>query len=122
MKRVDCGRREGEERRQQASLPRLVVLISITLSGSISEAKGILQALKESGIDLVIASRSPTSHIARKFLEKLGVRSMFVAEVSRMGVTSVLVGNGITLGEMRQGLLLLGYAGRSSSSARRNLD
>ena len=44
-------------------------------------AKGILLALKEKGIDVAIASRSPTPEIAKPFLDKLGIRSMFVAEV-----------------------------------------
>lgn len=44
-------------------------------------ALGILHALKARGIDMAIASRSRTPEIARLFLEKLGVRSMFVAEV-----------------------------------------
>lgn len=44
-------------------------------------AKGILNALKVHGIDVAIASRSPTSEIARTLLDKLGLRSMFVAEV-----------------------------------------
>lgn len=44
-------------------------------------ARGILHALKARGIDMAIASRSPTPEIARPFLERLGIRSMFVAEV-----------------------------------------
>ncbi|KAL2498938.1 Haloacid dehalogenase-like hydrolase (HAD) superfamily protein [Abeliophyllum distichum] len=43
-------------------------------------ARGILHALKARGIDMAIASRSPTPEIARPFLERLGIRSMFVAE------------------------------------------
>ncbi|EOX91942.1 Haloacid dehalogenase-like hydrolase superfamily protein isoform 3 [Theobroma cacao] len=43
-------------------------------------AKAILLALKEKGIDIAIASRSPTPQIAKTFLDKLGIRSMFVAE------------------------------------------
>lgn len=106
-------------------------------------AKGILYALKDKGIDVAIASRSPTPDIAKTFLEKLDIKSMFVAQeifsswshktehfqrihqrtrvpyssmlffddedrnieaVSKMGATSVLVGNGVTLGALRQGL------------------
>ncbi|CAA3025489.1 magnesium-dependent phosphatase 1 [Olea europaea subsp. europaea] len=67
-------------------------------------ALGILHALKARGIDMAIASRSRTPEIARLFLEKLGVRSMFVAEVSKMGVTSILVRRGVTLDSLRQGL------------------
>ena len=45
-------------------------------------AEGILYALKEKGIDMAIASRSPTPDIAKTFLDKLGIKSMFVAQVS----------------------------------------
>lgn len=44
-------------------------------------AMGILKALKEKGIELAIASRSPTSQIAKAFLVKLGIDSMCVAQV-----------------------------------------
>ncbi|CAA0807365.1 Haloacid dehalogenase-like hydrolase (HAD) superfamily protein [Striga hermonthica] len=106
-------------------------------------AKGILYALKEKGVGVAIASRSPTPDIANSFLDKLGIKSMFVAQeifsswthktdhfqriqrktqipynemlffddedrnietVSKMGVTSILVGNGVNLGAFRQGL------------------
>ncbi|GLT26104.1 hypothetical protein SLA2020_011910 [Shorea laevis] len=106
-------------------------------------AKGILHALKDKGIDLAVASRSPTSDIANTFIDKLSIKSMFVAKeifaswthktdhfqrihsrtvvpynsmlffddenrniqaVSKMGVTSILVGNGVNLGALRQGL------------------
>ncbi|KAI3448229.1 hypothetical protein Pfo_004894 [Paulownia fortunei] len=106
-------------------------------------AKGILYALKDKGVDIAIASRSPTPDIANTFLEKLGIKSMFVAQeifsswthktdhfqkinrrtgvpynemiffddedrnieaVSKMGVTSILVDNGVNLGALRQGL------------------
>ncbi|XP_021273615.1 magnesium-dependent phosphatase 1-like [Herrania umbratica] len=106
-------------------------------------AKAILLALKEKGIDIAIASRSPTPQIAKTFLDKLGIRPMFVAEeifsswthktehfqrihrrtgvpfssmlffddedrnieaVSKMGVTSINVGNGVNLRALRQGL------------------
>lgn len=43
--------------------------------------KGILYALKDKGIDIAIASRSPTPDIAKTFLDKLGLQSMFVAQV-----------------------------------------
>ncbi|XP_010488881.1 PREDICTED: magnesium-dependent phosphatase 1 [Camelina sativa] len=107
------------------------------------QAKGILSALKEKGIEMAIASRSPTSDIANTFLDKLNIKPMFVAKeiysswthktdhfqkihtrtgvpftamlffddedrniksVSKMGVTSILVGSGVTLGAFRQGL------------------
>ncbi|OMO85246.1 Magnesium-dependent phosphatase-1, eukaryotic/arcaheal type [Corchorus capsularis] len=106
-------------------------------------AKGILSALKEKGVDLAIASRSPTADIANTFLDKLNIKSMFVTKeifsswthktdhfqrihsrtgipfnsmlffddenrniqaVSKMGVTSIYVGNGVNLGALRQGL------------------
>ncbi|XVE49474.1 hypothetical protein DITRI_Ditri01bG0085100 [Diplodiscus trichospermus] len=108
-----------------------------------SHAKGILSALKEKGIDIAIASRSPTADIANTFLSKLGIKSMFVTKeifsswthktdhfqrihsrtgipfnsmlffddenrniqaVSKMGVTSIYVSNGVNLGALRQGL------------------
>ncbi|KAJ6420714.1 hypothetical protein OIU84_028134 [Salix udensis] len=107
------------------------------------QAKGILYALKEKGIDMAIASRSPTSDIANTFIDKLSLKPMFVAQeifftwtyktdhfqrihtrigipfnsmlffddedkniqsVSKMGVTSILVDNGVNLGALRQGL------------------
>ncbi|KAK7838496.1 uncharacterized protein LOC111990486 [Quercus suber] len=106
-------------------------------------AKGIVHALKDKGIDMAIASRSPTADIAETFINKLSIKSMFVAqeifsspthkrdhfqrihsrtgvpfnsmlffddenrniqEVSKMGVTSILVGNGVNLGALREGL------------------
>ncbi|KAL0454349.1 UNVERIFIED_CONTAM: Magnesium-dependent phosphatase 1 [Sesamum latifolium] len=106
-------------------------------------AKGILYALKDKGIDIAIASRSPTSDIANTFFEKLGLKSLFVAQeifsswthktdhfqkikqrtgvpytemlffddedrninaVSKMGVTSILVDDGVNLEAFRQGL------------------
>ncbi|EOX98669.1 Haloacid dehalogenase-like hydrolase superfamily protein isoform 2 [Theobroma cacao] len=42
-------------------------------------AKGILSALKEKGIDLAIASRSPTADIANTFLDKLSIKPMFLS-------------------------------------------
>lgn len=107
------------------------------------QAKGILHAFKDKGVNLAIASRSPTPDIANAFLQKLGIKSMFVAQeifsswthktehfqkinrktgvpynemlffddenrniqaVSKMGVTSILVGKGVNLGALRQGL------------------
>jgi len=44
-------------------------------------ARGIMYALKEKGIDMAIASRSPTPDIAKVFLDKLELQSMFVAQV-----------------------------------------
>ncbi|KAL3620982.1 hypothetical protein CASFOL_035894 [Castilleja foliolosa] len=107
------------------------------------QAKGILYALKDKGVHIAIASRSPTPDIANTFLDKLGLKSMFVAQeifsswthktdhfqrinrktripynemlffddedrnieaVSKMGVTSILVGNGVNLKALKQGL------------------
>ncbi|KAG5226562.1 hypothetical protein OIU76_028586 [Salix suchowensis] len=107
------------------------------------QAKGILYAFKEKGIDMAIASRSPTSDIAKTFIDQLNIKPMFVAQeifasrtnktdhfqrihtstgipfnsmlffddedrniqsVSKMGVTSILVDNGVNLGALRQGL------------------
>ncbi|XP_058216049.1 uncharacterized protein LOC131327070 [Rhododendron vialii] len=122
-------------------------------------AKGIIYALKDKGIDVAIASRSPTVDIAKAFLDKLDIRSMFVSQeifsswthktehfqrinrrtgvpynsmlffddedrnieaVSNMGVTSILVGNGVNLGAFRQGLMEFSQSsGPSNRSARK---
>ncbi|XVF61513.1 hypothetical protein PTKIN_Ptkin08bG0135900 [Pterospermum kingtungense] len=88
-------KKEGQEIISQfQKLPRLVVFdLDYTLWPFYCEccdedempylyphAKGILLALKEKGIDVAIASRSPTPEIAKPFLDKLGIRSIFVAE------------------------------------------
>ncbi|XP_072992662.1 uncharacterized protein [Typha latifolia] len=106
-------------------------------------AKGIIYALKDKGVDVAIASRSPTPDIAKAFLGKLGFQSMFVAQeifsswshktehfqrihrttgihfksmlffddedrnieaVSKMGVSSILVDDGVNLENFRLGL------------------
>ncbi|OIV93130.1 hypothetical protein TanjilG_20792 [Lupinus angustifolius] len=106
-------------------------------------SRGILHALKDKGIDAAIASKSPTPDIAKTFLDKLSITSMFVSQeifytgthktdhfqkihvktgvpfnsmlffdddnnnirgVSEMGVTSILVRKGVTLGAFREGL------------------
>lgn len=121
-------------------------------------AKGILYALKDKGIDVAIASRSPTPDIAKTFIDKLGFQSMFLAQeifsswthktehfqkihkrtgvpftsmlffddedrniesVSKMGVTSILVGNGVNLGALRQGLTEFGQNSGSSSKSKK---
>jgi hypothetical protein len=46
-----------------------------------SHARSIMYTLKEKGIDMVIASRSPTSDIAKVFQDKLELQPMFVAQV-----------------------------------------
>ncbi|XP_020671833.1 magnesium-dependent phosphatase 1 [Dendrobium catenatum] len=107
------------------------------------QAKGILQAFQDKGIEMAIASRSPTADIANTFLDQLGIQSMFVAKeiftsrtfkadhfkaihrrtgipfnsmlffddeygnidtVSKMGVTSILVDDGLNLQELHSGL------------------
>ncbi|XP_009609890.1 uncharacterized protein LOC107785411 [Nicotiana tabacum] len=106
-------------------------------------AKGILYALKDKGVNIAIASRSPTPDIANTFLDKLGLTSIFAAKeifsswthktehfqkiirrtgvpykemlffddedrniesVSKMGVTSILVDDGVNLGALKQAL------------------
>ncbi|KAL2936759.1 hypothetical protein RDABS01_020208 [Bienertia sinuspersici] len=66
--------------------------------------KGILYALKDKGIDIAIASRSPTPDIAKTFLDKLGIQSMFVAQVKNMGATSILVEIGVNQRAFQRGL------------------
>ncbi|KAH9604605.1 hypothetical protein KSS87_011675 [Heliosperma pusillum] len=119
-------------------------------------AKGILYALKDKGIDVAIASRSPTPDIAKTFLDKLGIQSMFVTQeifsswthktehferihrrtsipytdmlffddedrnikaVKNMGVTSILVRNGVNQQAFRQGLLEFSQKSNASSKA-----
>ncbi|XP_004288519.1 PREDICTED: magnesium-dependent phosphatase 1-like [Fragaria vesca subsp. vesca] len=120
------------------------------------QALPILHALKQNGISMAVASRSPTSDVAKSFLQTLGISSFFVTQeifsswthktehfqrihattgvpftsmlffddedrnihaVSKMGVTSILVGNGVNLGALRQGLSE--FARKSASSSRR---
>lgn len=45
-------------------------------------ATGITQALKDKGVDLAVASRSPTPDIAKSYLEIMGIQSLFIAQVS----------------------------------------
>ncbi|CAL4944257.1 unnamed protein product [Urochloa decumbens] len=44
-------------------------------------ARGIMYALKEKGVDMAIASRSPTPDKAKVFIDKLELQSMFVAQL-----------------------------------------
>ncbi|KAH9664352.1 Magnesium-dependent phosphatase-1 family protein expressed [Citrus sinensis] len=81
-------------------------------------AKGILEALKEKVIHVAVASRSPTPDIAKTFLHKLGIHSMFVPMVSIMGVTSILVDNGINLDALRQGFSEFSQKSGSLSTSR----
>ena len=46
------------------------------------EVSGILHALKEKGIEMAVASRTPTPKVAYSFLQKLGFDSIFVAKVT----------------------------------------
>ncbi|KAK9056597.1 hypothetical protein SSX86_023959 [Deinandra increscens subsp. villosa] len=121
-------------------------------------AKGILNALKDKGVDMAIASRSPSRDIAETFIDKLGIKSMFVAQeifsswshktehfkkiqqktcvpyesmlffddenrniesVSKMGVTSILVNDGVNLGAFRQGLTQFSQGPSSSKKDKR---
>ncbi|XP_055959853.1 uncharacterized protein LOC126654499 isoform X2 [Mercurialis annua] len=119
------------------------------------EAKGIIEALKEKGIELAVASRSPTAQLAIAFLAKLEISSLFVTKeifsswthktdhfqriqkktglpytsmlffddedrnigpTSKMGVTSILVDNGVTLEALKQGLAEFSQKTGSSSN------
>ncbi|KAK3000388.1 hypothetical protein RJ639_021966 [Escallonia herrerae] len=134
-------------------LPRLREMPSLY-----PHAKGILSALQDKGVDVAIASRSPTADIAKTFLDKLGIKSMFVAQeifsswthktehfqrinrrtgvpykamlffddedrnieaVTKMGVTSILVGDGVNLGAFRQGLVEFSRNFASSENKRK---
>uniref|UniRef100_A0A803MCB8 Magnesium-dependent phosphatase 1 n=1 Tax=Chenopodium quinoa TaxID=63459 RepID=A0A803MCB8_CHEQI len=79
--------------------------------------KGILYALKDKGIDVAIASRSPTPDIAKTFLDKLGIQSMFVAQINNMGATSILVENGVNQQAFRQGLVEFSQKSKASEKA-----
>ncbi|KAL6347461.1 hypothetical protein AAG906_025706 [Vitis piasezkii] len=80
-------------------------------------AEGILYALKEKGIDMAIEIFSSWSHKTEHFQRihrRTGVpfNSMLffddedrnIESVSKTGVTSILVGNGLNIGALRQGL------------------
>ncbi|KAK7368845.1 hypothetical protein VNO80_10876 [Phaseolus coccineus] len=116
-------------------------------------SRGILHALKHQNIHAAIASKSPTPDIATTYLNKLGIRSMFVAEeifyswthktdhfqkihsktgipynsmlffdddnnniqeISKIGVTSILVSNGVNLEAFRNGLAKFSQSGNAS--------
>eukprot|EP00246_Nothoceros_aenigmaticus_P002713 TRINITY_DN13566_c0_g1_i1.p1 TRINITY_DN13566_c0_g1~~TRINITY_DN13566_c0_g1_i1.p1 ORF type:complete len:168 (-),score=26.02 TRINITY_DN13566_c0_g1_i1:125-628(-) len=107
------------------------------------QAKGILNALKEKGVPMAIASRTPTPDLATTFLKKLDLPTLFVdmqiypswthkvehfqkiqqttgvpfssmlffddenrniQAVSKMGVKSVLVEDGVNLAALQEGL------------------
>jgi phosphoserine phosphatase len=46
------------------------------------EAKGVLSALRQKGVTMAVASRTPTPDIARCFLNKLNITDYFVNMVS----------------------------------------
>ena len=46
------------------------------------EVKGVLNALREKGVAMAVASRTPTPDIARCFLNKLSITDYFVNMVS----------------------------------------
>lgn len=46
------------------------------------EAKGVLNALRQKGVTMAVASRTPTPDIARCFLNKLNITDYFVNMVS----------------------------------------
>lgn len=50
------------------------------------EAKGILNALKQKGVTMAVASRTPTPDIARNFLNKLSLVNHFADMVWRVEV------------------------------------
>ncbi|KAJ4714554.1 Magnesium-dependent phosphatase-1 [Melia azedarach] len=124
-----------------------------------TEAKGVLRALKKKGINVAVASRSPTANVAKTFLRKLGILPMFVAmeiysswthktehlqrihwktgvpfnsmlffddenrnveAVSTMGVTSILVDNGVNLDALRQGLSAFSQKFDSSNRSKKD--
>ncbi|GAY38795.1 hypothetical protein CUMW_039420 [Citrus unshiu] len=103
---------------QFENLPRLVCCYEDEIPYLYPHAKGILEALKEKGIHVAVASRSPTPDIAKTFLHKLGIHSMFVPMVSIMGVTSILVDNGINLDALRQGFSEFSQKSGSLSTSR----
>jgi phosphoserine phosphatase len=47
-----------------------------------SEARGIISALNEKGIDMAIASCSSADNTVKSLLENFGVQSMFVIKVN----------------------------------------
>ena len=55
------------------------------------DARGILNAFKEKGVDVAIASRSPAADTAKTFLDKHNITSMFVAKVRHGGSSLVFV-------------------------------
>ena len=54
------------------------------------QVKGILYGLRDKNVDVAIASKSPTPDIAKSYLDKLSIRSMFVAQVCCFRILVVL--------------------------------
>ncbi|KAF9608666.1 hypothetical protein IFM89_010450 [Coptis chinensis] len=79
------------------------------------QAKGILFALKDKGIDVAIASS--LFKVLLGFL--IVLKRKCHLQVSKMGVTSILVGNGVNLGAFRQGLTNFAQGSGSSVSSKR---
>eukprot|EP00891_Asterochloris_glomerata_P005641 jgi/Astpho2/5641/Aster-02890 len=80
------------------------------------EARQVLDALRDKGVRMAVASRTPTPPVASAFLQKLGGGSMTLVrclQVSKLGVTSFLVSEaeGVSCRSFTQALQQ--YAGKS---------
>ncbi|KAL6347267.1 hypothetical protein AAG906_013703 [Vitis piasezkii] len=102
-------------------------------------AEGILYALKEKEL-IWLSLRDHQLRYSKTFLDKLGIKSMLVAQeifsslshktqhfqiihrtgVSKMRVTSILVGNGLNIGALSQGLTKFSQNSASSGNTKRN--
>ncbi|KAL6313101.1 hypothetical protein AAG906_018816 [Vitis piasezkii] len=71
-------------------------------------AEGHTICPQREGIDMAIASRSPTPDIAKHFLTNWA------------SITSILVGNGLNIGALRQGLTKFSQNSASSGNTKRN--
>ncbi|OEL19546.1 hypothetical protein BAE44_0019435 [Dichanthelium oligosanthes] len=68
------------------------------------QARGILNALKDKGVEMAIASRASRRGVAKSYLENLGINFMFGVQTNKLGVSCVRVEKGITLEKLRIGL------------------
>ncbi|TVU25618.1 hypothetical protein EJB05_28121, partial [Eragrostis curvula] len=68
------------------------------------QARGILNALRDKGVEMAIASRASRRGVAKTFLEKLGIQFIFGAQTNKLGVCCVRVEKGVTLEKLRMGL------------------